>query len=520
MLPGKKYTPEELLGILRRKIWLVLVPFATVAASTAMVVRHLPDVYKAEAIIQLQPPRVPVSLVRTGPAGPVDRLSDRLPAIRQQMLSRAKLERVIQDLNLYPEERRAGILEDIIEGMRGSVVIALARGDTFTISFTAPEARTAFRVTERLSSLVIEEGLLDRQALAEGTDQFLETQLEEVHQRLLEHEKRLEQYQRKFAGELPTQSSANLQAVQNLQSQTQALVQSINRDQERRIILERQVADLESAVDAAAPAPAVLAAGGGTTAQQLQLARVQLAQAQLKMRPDHPDIQTMKRLIRDLEQKLETELLETPLSADGSRSLTPAEQKRRRDLADARSQIEQLDRQVTRNQAEIQRLQDLAEGYLKRAQAGPTRETEMIELNREYNTLNNQYLSLLAKREEAKIAANLERRQVGEQFRLIDPPRMPTRPASPNRVQLNLIGLALGLAIGLGFVAAREHQNSTFQTDDEVTDVLSLPVLAVVPLMESVEEHRHRRRLRLLMGMGFGAVVVVCLAVVTYTFIR
>ena len=127
---------------------------------------------------------------------------------------------------------------------------------------------------------------------------------------------------------------------------------------------------------------------------------------------------------------------------------------------------------------------------------------------------------MLGKKEAANIAANLERRQIGEQFNLLDPARIPERPFSPNRSRLNLIGMAAGLAIGLGLIALLEYRDVTLRTDTEVTSVLSLPVLAVVPLMRSAAERRRHVRFRVVVGAGLGSVVLVCTAVLVYTFVR
>jgi capsular polysaccharide biosynthesis protein len=181
---------------------------------------------------------------------------------------------------------------------------------------------------------------------------------------------------------------------------------------------------------------------------------------------------------------------------------------------------EQVTGHIAAQQREEQRLRGVTQAYQQRVEATPTRESEMIELTRDYSTLQALYSSLLTRREDAKIAANLERRQIGEQFEVIDPARLPERPFSPDRSMLNTIGMGAGLAVGLVLVALLEYRDRSFKTDDEVTTVLALPVLAVVPLMRSDAEKRRARVRTALVSVVFGTTVAICLAVVTYTFLR
>src|SRR5215471_16564688 len=103
MLPGKTLELEDVLRVVRRRIWLVLVPFALISATTAVVARLLPDRYKSETLILLVPQQVPESYVRPTVT---TRIEDRLQSIAQQILSRTRLEQIIQDFDLYKQERR------------------------------------------------------------------------------------------------------------------------------------------------------------------------------------------------------------------------------------------------------------------------------------------------------------------------------------------------------------------------------------------------------------------------------
>jgi polysaccharide chain length determinant protein (PEP-CTERM system associated) len=524
MLPGKQYKPEDIVQILRRRIWFVLLPFAVVAAGTAVGAKLLPDLYRSETLILVVPQRVPESYVRSTVT---TRIEDRLQSISQQILSRTRLERIIEEFDLYPSERRVGIMEDVVQRMRDDIKIDVVRGDAFRVAYIGREPRTVMRVTERLASSVIEESLRDREVLAEGTNQFLEAQLEDARRRLVEHEKKLEEYRKRFSGELPSQLDMNLQAIQNTQLQIQSLVESVNRDRDQRRNAERQLTDLQAEAPAAAsaPAPMVVTADGtsatqGTTAQQLAAARATLQALELRLKPGHPDIGFWKRRIRELEKKVEGEALEAPVSDATAHSTSPAELQRQNRIADLKAELEQLDRQIEFKQSEEKRLRALSAGYQSRVEMAPTRESELVELTRDYTTLQTMYTNLLAKKEEAKISANLERRQVGEQFKLLDPARLPERPFSPDRRRINFFGLLGGLALGIGLVGLLEYRDSSFRTDDEIVSILSLPVLAVVPVMMSESERKRRRRRSVVMGIGLGSTVMACLAVVVYTFVR
>ncbi len=131
----------------------------------------MPNRYRSETLILVVPQRVPESYVKSTVTA---RIEDRLQSISQQILSRTRLERIIQDFNLYATERRAGVMEDIVEQMRRDIDVQIVKGDAFRVSYTGDDPRTVMQVTERLASLFIEENLRDRAVLAEDSYQFLD----------------------------------------------------------------------------------------------------------------------------------------------------------------------------------------------------------------------------------------------------------------------------------------------------------------------------------------------------------
>jgi capsular polysaccharide biosynthesis protein len=166
-------------------------------------------------------------------------------------------------------------------------------------------------------------------------------------------------------------------------------------------------------------------------------------------------------------------------------------------------------------QAEEARLKAAIADYQRKVEAVPRRDSELVELSRDYDTLKKTYDSLLTRREDSKLAANLERRQIGEQFRILDSASLPVRPSNQvQRLGLSLSGAILGLLIGAAWAALREFRDSSFAREEDVERVLTLPVLALVPVMASPQEKRRAQSRRKIMDIAGTAALVSSLAVV------
>jgi polysaccharide chain length determinant protein (PEP-CTERM system associated) len=501
MIPGKAYTPEDFLRIAWRRKWMILVPFVLASVGTYLVVKRLPNLYRSQTLILVVPQRVPDSYVRSTVTATI---GDRLRSISEQILSRSRLERVIQDFNLYVEERKTRSMEDIVDKMRRDIgPVETVKGDSFIVGYTSGNALTAKQITERLASMFIEENVRDRVVLADGTSQFLESQLENARARLIDSEKKLEAYRQRYDGELPSQLQANILSVHNAETQVQVIGESINRDRDRKLLQERLLADLHAADGPAPKAPASVGGvgTGASTVEQLETAQATLADLELRLKPDHPDVIRSKRAIKELEAKVAREALKLPVSDNAPPArLTAAEAAQQNRIRELQLEIENLDQRVAEKQAEQRRLGGMIAAYQRRIAAVPTHESELTALMRDYDTLQKSYASLLTRKEDSKTAADLERRQIGEQFKILDPAREPERPISPNRQQLDLMGAAFGLAIGLGMAVLFEYLDSSLKTEEDVVQALMLPVLALIPLMTTSAEDRSRQRRRLLLS--------------------
>lgn len=521
MLPGKKYTPEEIVRILLRRKWLIILPLVLGTAGGIVVFRKMPKLYRSETLIMVVPQRVPDAYVKSTITATVQ---DRLTSISDQILSRSRLERIILDFDLYKEMRAKGIMEDVVQRMRGDIKPSVdgKEATSFRVSYISREPKTAQKVTERLASLYIEENLRDRENLAESTNQFLESQLEDAKRRLIEHEKKLEEYRRAHSGQLPSQLQSNLQSIQNAQLQLQAVSESINRARERRLLLERQLADAQT-LPIAVIQPGVTTAGSDavapTAAQQLENAEARLELYRLRYTPDHPDVKSLQRTIAELQVKADAEAKKPP-TASADKPLSAAEAARQKRIRDLQADIDVIDHQVSSGLAEEVRLKNVIASYQAKVDVVPSRESDLVELMRDYTTLQETYSSLLKKREESKLAANLERRQIGEQFKVLDPASLPERPYNQNKRLMALAGGAIGgLALGLAVVGFLETRDSSFKSEEDVLRVLTLPVLALVPVMISESDRRQnqrRRKRKLVMACTATLVLIVSAAAVVW----
>jgi uncharacterized protein involved in exopolysaccharide biosynthesis len=232
----------------------------------------------------------------------------------------------------------------------------------------------------------------------------------------------------------------------------------------------------------AAPAEdAPTGVGPGTAAERLETARETLRGLELRLKPEHPDVVYMKRLIADLEEKAKAEAAAP--SARPPRPRTPEEALAARRIEDIRAEIRAVDIQIASKQAEEARLRDQIASFQGRVAATPALEAELTALTRDYNTLQMGYQSLLAKQEDSKIAGALEQRQIGEVFRVLDRAHLPESPISPNRVMINVVGTLAGLAFGLGLVVLLDYRDKGLRSADDVMAVLQLPVLATIPVI-------------------------------------
>lgn len=528
MLPGKKISFKDILQALRRRLWLIVIPPMFTAFGALLYSSTLPDVYQSDMLIAIDPQRVPDAFVRSTVTLETDR---RLDALTVQVLSRTVLQQLMEDFDLYPEERRSRPIDDVVAVMRSNIRVDLEvprprwgqvpQPAAFHVRFTHLDPQVAANVTQRLGQLFVEQNVKDRGSLAGATNRFLEEQLADARRRLEEQERRLEAFRQRYGKELPSQAASNMQSLSTAQMQAQSLVESMARDRDRRQMLDRlyREAAAEPVVIAVPQGAGAAGSGGvpvgGSAQQQLAAARASLAAIRLRYKPDHPDVVRAERLVAELEPKAADELkasIQVSDQQNGAPASGQGDPARRENLRQMRAELESLDRQLAFKESEERRVRAEITEYQRRLEAVPGLESEWAVLTRDYDTQQQAYKDLLAKSAAAQLAANLEEEDIGERFRIVDPAGVPVHPLPAIRARVNLAGLAAGLLLGLAVAAFLEFKDSSFRTDADVLEVLSIPVLIMVPHLFTTEETRAQRR-RLLLASTLG---MVCAAVAGY----
>lgn len=497
---------SEYLSIAKRRIYWIIIPFLCTLLCGFAYLLHAPKTYEAQTLILVQPQKVPDKYVRSVISSDIDA---RLKTISQQVTSRTNLERILKQFQLLKEKTTLNIEERVLL-LKKNIKIDVSKsrsgeGSAFTISFRGPDPKRVKQVTDSLASNFISENLLIRESQALGTSMFLTDELESIKRRLSEKEEQLKEYRQKYMGALPDQLQTNLSVLGRLQMQLEQLHSSIRDAENRKLIIQKQIADLgimqRQLAGAATPSPVVdeqASVSTGSGPQDLAELKRRLASLQARYTDHHPDVISLKKTISRIEK-------ESPGTAEQSRRVDgrqteetsrPSGQEMPVMEISLRSQLEQTEVEIRNFKAEAAKIDLKINQYQAKIDDTPGREQELLSLGRDYDNLKKLYESMLNRKLEADIAVNMEKKQQGEQFRIIDPAKEPLTPVMPNVPLISLMTVALGLGLGCGLAYFVEFMDSSFKAPKQLEKEFKIPVLVSIPIRFTEEEYRVRRRKR------------------------
>lgn len=520
-----------------------------------------PPTYKSTATILIEEQEIPSDLVRSTITSYADQ---RIETIKQQVMSRTTLWKVVEQYGLYPDQRRAAPVEEVVKRFTKDISVDVISADVvdkrtqhptkatiaFTVAYQSRSPELAQKVANELTSLFLGENLKSRERQAQEATSFLQQEAESLAKHIGEVDDKIAAFKQRAKGALPELMPLNQQLMNQADRELMDIDQQMRGLEERKSYLEGELATIK-------PNTPIMSVSGERildSAERLRGLRAEYAGASANLAPDHPDIMKMKQEIEALEKETghRPEIEEASKAlVDARTTLTTYSERLGKDHPDVvktRRKIEALEQEVRRlraapyknsqprpeNPAYInlqaqlnsataslgalqktridvkRRLQD----YAARLERTPEIEPEYLVLTRDRDTSGQKYQDIRSRLLEAKVSEGLEVQRKGERFSLIDPPSLPEKPDKPNRLAIVLLGFILAIGGGIGSGAAAESLDHSIRTPEQLAQLTQLFPLAVIPFMPNEEDlSKAVARRRLIKGAGAGAFVMVLLLV-------
>lgn len=535
----KEFSIKDYLESVWRHKWWMLLSVALGTTVATLYSYAIPPLYRSSTLILVEPQKIPQSYVNSTVTATVE---DRLSTITQQILSRTNLEAIISDFHLYapktttptglaggvawlqaklqpllltigavsPAETAAWEPTLYVDPMREAIEISVMGGknkNAFSITYSGEDPQTVKQVTNALASLFIEENLKVRERQAEGTSEFLAGELAAAEKELRTLEERLKAFKEQNPGALPEQLDANLRTLDRLQLELQTVSEGLRNAEERKVFYTQQQQQLAAAAGppsavpvAAAPVvpQVVLPSAPDPRQGELEGLRRELSRLLAQFNEHYPDIVILKNRISDLESQIAAappvrESVGLPPAPAPLQPHSPAA----RTLQQVQ-QLQQLQEQLYTVNTELrtlrerqQRVTALIAEHERRIEKTHENELKLITLTRDYGISKNSYEALLAKKLSAKMSENLEKKQKGEQFKILDSADLPRYPYKPERLKIILAGGGLSLALGFAVAFLMENVRSSFRKPEDLQGSVDSPMLVAIPHNDLAKHRSH-----------------------------
>jgi polysaccharide chain length determinant protein (PEP-CTERM system associated) len=531
--PGQESSPKRFswndiryyLNLLLRFRWALIIPFCLAMILGIYYSLSVTPIYEASTLVLTTPPVVSSNIVRPIAS---ETLESQVTTISQQIKSRSNLEKIIGTFNLFsgPGGQQM-FMEDKLERLRENIKVDLIQSRTrdgsnaFSISFRGNDPEKTMQIANTLASSFIDTNMEYREEKAADTTAFLESELEGMRNKLEETEKRLSIFRNQYMGELPEQLQSNLQLLASLETQLNNRQERLRDERSRLMIAQNEVEQIRRETQSFRTLPGSTTAGQQQTGGPMTLAQLkeQLASMQGSYTERHPDVVRLKGMIAEMEAKEPTRN-----QADAQRGALSATETLQSIssplLREAVRRRMEAEANIASIQMEVSQINQQIRDYRLRIERTPQREEQLLSLKRDYENIQNAYNSLLSRKVEADMAVNIQRKNKGEQFRIIDYAKLPEKPVSPNMQRLFMIFVAAGLGIGAGILFLYEFFDQSVRKPEAFQTRLSLPVLMVMPAMELMPSRRTHVLDWLNNGLSLVGILVslglfACLAAVT-----
>lgn len=471
------------LGLVKNYRWLLIGPFCIAMVVGIYFAITLPKMYEAETLILVTPQRVPSDYVRSVVSTD---LESRISTISEEILSRSNLEKIISKFGLFSDPKYSGMfLEDIVAMLRKNINVNVGKrkrrrsdANAFSISFRGSEPKVVMNVTNGLADSFINENLKLRESQAIGTSDFIAGQLETTRLRLEGVERKLREYRQQNMGELPDQLDANLRILERLQIQLSDNEKGLRDEKSRLALVGGQIEDNRNIL--------VQTGGNGAASEDgevlsLEQLRAQLVTLKSTYTDRHPDVIKLKAKIADFEAGYRSGTVKTSADSASANTTDPAFRMVSNTVNELMRQRAEINGNIKNLELDNAKLRRQISEFQERVERTPKHEQELLALQRDYDNIQESYDSLLNRKLEAEISVNMEKKQKGEQFRIVDRAALPNSPISPNMRKLFVMSVAAGLGFGAGLIFLLDFLNTSLKQPKDYETELGLTLLAIIP---------------------------------------
>jgi len=370
--------------------------------------------------------------------------------------------------------------------MRDDIRSKVMGDDTFSIAYVSQNAQTAQQVCSQLASFFVGEGPKPQEEFTQGANQSLDNQLKEIEQKLLGQEKQLKELKAKLRAPLPQQQQEESSTLKRLRVHGESIQNSLIRNQKQKESMEKLLNEYKKA-KAAKKSPQN-GRQGKTLSQdplltELEAKKEELNSYLLRYTQDHPNVRRLRAEINELERKVagrpSVNASGESLGNKGGNTSTVAKDQTYVQLS---RQVEDLESQIQVQKRQQQQIQNDISLHQSRVESSPHLEQMIAGISRNNEMSKQQYQSLLAKKK-SQLITNSEGREKGEQFRILVSANRPEKPYSPDRLLLNLGGLAFGFIASLGLALFIESKDQSISDEKDLFALTGIPVLVSIPLI-------------------------------------
>ena len=478
---------EQILTYLKgiwRYRWFMMLATWLVSIVGWGIVYQLPDKYESAARVHVDTQSMLQPLLRGLTIS--TNSSQRVQLVTRTLLSRPNLEKLARMTDLDLVALTAADMEQLLDDLSDDIAISSTREqDLYTIAYSHSDRELAKRVVQSLLTIFVESTLGESREETDSAQEFVEQQIRAYEAKLEAAELRLAQFKQTHIGMMPGSEQDYYGQLQAAKSSLQQAKLSL---QEAENQVEQFEIQMEDDEDSYLIYSELQPEMGSALDKRIQNLKERMDELLLRYTKKHPDVVEITRLIAELElQREEDHVLMDEM--DIGPADDPVYQQMKMQLAQAEAMVASMRARVAEFERRIVVLQEKVDSV-------PRIEAELKQLDRDYNVHQQNYQELLARRESANIAEQAEISGDQLKFRVVDPPRVPLNPSSPNRPLLMTVVLIGGFAVGLMLAFFLYIIRPTFDSARSVMEVLGRPVLGGVSMIHNQEwSTRHRNAL-------------------------